>query len=153
MNKIIAIAVAVLAAFVLSGCEGADPVAVQPAEPGKGGKSGDKDVPVKLAAKRTAFKPTLLHDGSPFTCVKVTVTNQTTKQLEVNPLYFSLTDSTGIKHATADALGVAEGQIDTTTLAPKEKAVGTVCAKGKFRPKVVAFTNPLFSEVARAEVA
>jgi hypothetical protein len=28
-----------------------------------------------------------------------------------------------------------------------------VCGKGRFAPKVIAMTNPLFSEAARAQVA
>ncbi len=50
-------------------------------------------------------------DGGALSCVKVTVTNQTKKQLEVNPLYFSITDSDSTKHDTSTALGDYEGQI------------------------------------------
>jgi hypothetical protein len=73
--------------------------------------------------------------------------------LEVNPLYFSITDTRGFKHDGSSALADYEGQIATTELAPKEKAAGMVCAKGRFTPKVVAMTNPLFSETARAAVS
>ncbi|TDC69809.1 DUF4352 domain-containing protein [Actinomadura sp. GC306] len=148
-------AIAVLAA----GCElEEDPVAVQPAESGKaaseaGGAAERRNVPIKLVAKRTKPKRSVLSDGGALSCVKVTVTNQTKKQLEVNPLYFSITDSGDTKHDSSTALGDYEGQIATTELAPGEKATGTVCAKGRFRPKVVAMTNPLFDEAARAEVA
>jgi flagellar hook assembly protein FlgD len=86
-------------------------------------------------------------------CVKVTVTNQRKGNLAVNPLYFSITDSSGEKHESSDALGEYEGQIDTTTLAPGEKAKGLVCGKGKFTPAVVAMTDELLQEQARAEVA
>jgi hypothetical protein len=84
--------------------------------------------------------------------VKVTVTNQRKGNLAVNPLYFSLVDAGGEKHESADALGEYEGQIATTTLAPGEKAKGTVCAKGKFTPAIVAMTDELLQEQARAEV-
>jgi hypothetical protein len=38
-------------------------------------------------------------------------------------------------------------------LTAKKKASGTVCAETKAAPKVVTFTNELFSEAARAEVS
>lgn len=146
-------------AVLTAGCNlEQDPVAVQPADPGKSaGKSGaaskGKTVPIKLTAKRARATKSVLSDGGPLSCVKVTVTNQTKKQLEVNPLYFSIVDTGNTKHDTASALAEYEGQIPTTTLAPREKATGLVCAKGNFRPKIVAMTSPLFSEAARAQVA
>lgn len=157
MRKIIIglCAVAVLTA----GCDiEQDPVAVQSSDPGKpAGKSGGaakgKTFPIKLTAKRAHASKSVLSDGDALSCVKVTVTNQTKKQLEVNPLYFSITDTGGTKHDSSTALGEYEGQIDTMQLAPGEKATGLVCAKGDFRPKVVSMTNPLFDEAARAQVA
>lgn len=158
MRKIVIglVAVAVLSA----GCElETDPVAVQSADPGKSAEKGGgaakskKTFPIKLTAKRARAKKSILSDGGALSCVKVTVTNQTKKQLEVNPLYFSITDSDSTKHDTSTALGDYEGQIATTELAPGEKATGLVCAKGKFQPKIVAMTNPLFDEAARAQVA
>lgn len=131
-----------------------DPTAVQPAESGKasGKAAASKPVPVKLTAKGATAAKSALSTGGALSCAKVAVANQTKKNLEVNPLYFSITDSTGTKHDLTDALGEYEGQINTTTLAPGEKATGVVCGKGKWTPKVVAMTNPLFSEAARAEV-
>ncbi|GAA4238695.1 hypothetical protein GCM10022254_55690 [Actinomadura meridiana] len=146
-------------AVLTAGCNlEQDPVAVQSADPGKpAGKSGSpakgKTFPIKLTAKRAHAKKSILSDGDALSCVKVTVTNQTKKQLEVNPLYFSITDTGNTKHDSSSALGEYEGQIDTTSLAPGEKATGLVCAKGNFHPKIVAMTNPLFSEAARARVA
>lgn len=158
MRKIIIGLVAV--AVLTAGCElEEDPVAVQSADPGtsaeKSGAAtkGKKTFPIKLTAKRARASKSILSDGGALSCVKVTVTNQTKKQLEVNPLYFSITDTGGTKHDTSDALGDYEGQIATTELAPGEKATGLVCAKGSFRPKIVAMTNPLFDEAARAQVA
>jgi hypothetical protein len=156
MRKIIAGLGAV--AVLTAGCNfEQDPVAVQSADPGKSaGKSGaasmTKPFPIRLTAKRAHASKSVLSDGGALSCVKVTVTNQTKKQLEVNPLYFSITDTRNTKHDSSSALGEYEGQIDTTSLAPGEKATGLVCAKGSFRPKVVAMTNPLFSEAARAQV-
>lgn len=157
MRKII-ISLGVVAALT-AGCNAAqDPVAVQSSGPGtstgkSGGAAAKKTFPIKLTAKRARAAKSILSDGGALSCVKVTVTNQTKKQLEVNPLYFSITDTHNTKHDTTSALGDYEGQIDSTTLAPREKATGLVCAKGNFRPKVVAMTNPLFSEAARAQVA
>ncbi|MEU8344352.1 DUF4352 domain-containing protein [Spirillospora sp. NPDC048832] len=157
MRKIVIglVAVAVLA----TGCDiEEDPVAVQSTDPGKpAGKSSGaakrKTFPIKLTAKRARAKKSVLSDGGALSCVKVTVTNQTKKQLEVNPLYFSITDTGNTKHDSTSALGEYEGQIPTTELAPGEKATGMVCASGRFRPKIVAMTNPLFDEAARAQVA
>ncbi|MGI5326323.1 DUF4352 domain-containing protein [Actinomadura nitritigenes] len=112
-----------------------------------------KRVPIKLVVKRATARKSVLSQGGALSCVKVTVTNQTKKPLEVNPLYFSITDTKGVKHTPDDAMGEYEGEIDATTLAAGEKAVGMVCGKGHFTPKVLAMTNPLFSEAARAEVA
>ncbi|MFA1540408.1 DUF4352 domain-containing protein [Actinomadura monticuli] len=158
MRKIIISLVAI--AVLTAGCElEEDPVAVQSADQGKsaeksgGAAKGKKTFPIKLTAKRARAKKSVLSDGDALSCVKVTVTNQTKKQLEVNPLYFSITDTKNTKHDGSSALGEYEGQIATTELAPREKATGLVCAKGTFRPKVVAMTNPLFDEAARAQVA
>ncbi|MFB4315130.1 DUF4352 domain-containing protein [Actinomadura sp. 21ATH] len=146
-------------AVLTAGCEyEQEPVAVQSADPGKpSGKSSGaakgKTFPIKLIAKRARASKSVLSDGGALSCVKVTVTNQTKKRLEVNPLYFSITDTGNTKHDSTSALAEYEGQIATTTLAPREKATGLVCAEGAFRPKIVTMTNPLFSEVARARVA
>ncbi|MGI5169866.1 DUF4352 domain-containing protein [Spirillospora sp. CA-253888] len=152
-------AIAALTLPLAAACEtGTEPTAVQGADKGNKtsaakGKAA-KPVTVKLAAKRTPFKPSVLHSGEKLSCVKVVVTNQRKgKNLAVNPMYFSLVDTAGEKHEAADALGSYEDQIDTTTLAPNEKATGVVCGKGKFTPKIVAMTNELLQESARAQVA
>jgi hypothetical protein len=157
LSKLAAIAAASVA--VLAGCSiDTDPTPVQPAEgsPGQNGKPAaakKKAVPIKLRAKHATAARSVLSDGGAMACVRVTVTNQSRKNIEVNPLYFSITDTGGTKHDTSSALGDYEGEIDTTTLAPGENAKGLVCAKGKFRPRVLAMTNELLSEVARAEVS
>ena len=152
------IAATIAAALALTACTPIDSATsppVQQASPGKGGKatSAKKAVPIKLTAKRAKAARSILSDGSAMSCVRVTVTNRSKKSLEVNPLYFSITDTKGTKHDSSSALGDYEGQVDTTTLAPGENAKGMVCAKGKFTPKVLAMTNELFSEAARAEVS
>jgi hypothetical protein len=144
-------------AVLATGCNlEEDPVAVQSSDSGKPAAKSSakgKTFPIKLTAKRAHATKSILSDGGPLSCVKVTVTNQTKKQLEVNPLYFSITDTDDTKHDSASALGQYEDQIATLSLAPREKATGLICATGKFRPKTVAMTNPLFAEAARAQVA
>lgn len=132
-----------------------EPVAEDPA-PVQGGDAGAKSgtptkkakPPIGLKAKRTKAKRSVLDDGGPLTCVKVTVTNGTKKKLEVNPLYFAITGTDGVKHGTDDALGNYEGQIETMDIAPKEKASGIVCADGKFTPKKVSMTDAGWSTAA-----
>ncbi|HEU5024398.1 MAG TPA: DUF4352 domain-containing protein [Spirillospora sp.] len=156
MRNIVIAAVAGAAVVALAAC---DPAAgttpeTQTSTKAAGKASGKpKAVPIKLVAKRAHASRSVLSDGGALSCVKVAVTNQTKKSLEVNPLYFSITDTKGVKHSVDEAMGEYHGEIDATTLAPHEKAIGLVCGKGKFVPKVLAMTNPLFSEAARAEVA
>ncbi|MDI3341964.1 MAG: DUF4352 domain-containing protein [Sphaerobacter sp.] len=162
MRKLlITLTLPLLALLGVTGCEAPadEPTAVQPAESGgkdsKDGKSSEPkttDVPIKLVARRAKADASVLSSGGALSCVRVTVTNQSKKNVEVNPLYFSITDTSGTKHDVGEALAEYEGQIPTTTLAPGENAKGLVCGKGRFTPKQVAMTNPLFSEAARAEV-
>jgi hypothetical protein len=147
------IAATAITALALAGCNtSTDPTPVQAASPNKAAAK-KKATPIKLAAKRTTASRSILSDGGVLSCVRVTVTNRSKKNLEVNPLYFSITDTKGTKHAVSTALGDYEGEIDTATLAPGENAKGLVCGKGKFTPKVLAMTNELLSEAARAEVS
>ncbi|MEV4670950.1 DUF4352 domain-containing protein [Actinomadura sp. NPDC049382] len=154
MKKLIALA-AVLG-LALTGCAvPTEPEPVQPAEKGAAGgettKATPKTVPVNLKAKRTAYEPGPISSGGKYTCVKVTVTNQTTKNLDINPFYFEVTDTGGTKRKAA--VGEAEGEFDTMALAPKEKATGVVCAEGKFTPETVTFTKDGFGTNYRAQVA
>ncbi|GAA2145731.1 DUF4352 domain-containing protein [Actinomadura napierensis] len=146
------IAIAAVAVLGLTAC---DPAAGTTPETQTSTKAAGKPkaVPIKLVAKRAHASKSVLSDGGALSCVKVTVTNQTKKSLAVNPLYFSITDAKGVKHSVDEAMGEYNGEIDATTLAPREKAVGLVCGKGRFVPKTLAMTNPLFSEAARAAVA
>lgn len=102
-----------------------------------------KQQPVVVAAKKTAFKPNILSkdSGETYTSVSVTVTNNSTKTISVNPLYFSITDTTGGKHAAE--LAVDEDQIDTVDLAPGENVTGVVTGKGAFTAKTVTFKDGL----------
>jgi hypothetical protein len=146
---------AAVAALALTGCEATeDPAPIQAASPGQPDKSegGKKTFPIKLAASRVAFKPGPLATGSNYTSVKVTITNNTGKVLEINPLFFAITATDGTKHE-ADALGSDPRQIDMGKLSPGEKATGVITAEGKFTPKTVTFTQNGFGEQVRAQVA
>ncbi|GAA1528219.1 hypothetical protein GCM10009678_07470 [Actinomadura kijaniata] len=156
ITRLVAPATLVAALILATGCEtGTEPVAVQPADKNAGNSNGKagKPVTVKLAAKKTTAKKSVLGEAGALSCVKVTVTNQRKKNLAVNPLYFSITDTKGQKHESSEALAAYEGEMASTTLAPGEKATGVICGKGKFVPKIVAMTDELLQEQARAEVA
>ncbi|GAB2863677.1 hypothetical protein GCM10027074_33670 [Streptomyces deserti] len=107
--------------------------------------------PVKVTAKKTGFSKSILADSSDYTSVLITITNNGDEQLDVNPLYFSITDADGTKH-TAE-LAVDENQIDTVKLAPGENISGTITGKGKFSPKYVTYTDGLLGDSIRADVS
>jgi cytoskeletal protein RodZ len=109
------------------------------------------EAPVKVTAKKTAFAPSILADGSNYTSVRLTITNNSDETISVNPLYFAITDSKGTKH-TAE-LGMDEGQIDTVELAPGENVSGTVTGKGKFTAEYVTYTDSWFGDPIRADVS
>ena len=112
-------------------------------------KPAEQD-PVTVTAKATKFSPSVLHQGGAYTSVKVTVTNGGKKPISINPLYFTITDTSGAKH-TAE-LGMDEQQIATVDLAPGENITGTITGKGKFDPKYVTYTDGLFGNEIRANV-
>ncbi|MBY8344946.1 DUF4352 domain-containing protein [Streptomyces sp. KC 17012] len=106
--------------------------------------------PVKVTAKRTGFSKSILAQDRDYTSVLVTVTNNGDDKVDVNPLYFTVTDTDGTKH-TAE-LGVDEEQIDTVDLAPGEIITGTVTGKGTFTPKYVTYSDGLLGDSLRADV-
>ncbi|MFA1538543.1 DUF4352 domain-containing protein [Actinomadura monticuli] len=149
---VIAFAVIILAA---TGCgtdeEGAQ---VQPSGSGKATgseKPNAKRIPVKLSVKKTTFHAGALAEGDNYTSVRVTVTNRTGKVLDINPLFFAITDTSGTRHE-ADALGADDREIDTTKLQPNEKATGTVTSSGTYTPSKVTFTKDGFGTAYVAEV-
>lgn len=123
--------------------------APKPAAPAK--EEPAEKAPVTITAKKTAFAPSVLHQGGAYTSVSVTIANSGDKDIDVNPLYFTITDTTGSKH-TAE-LGMDEGQIATVKLAPGEKVTGTVTGKGKFAPKYVTYVDGLFGDGVRGSVS
>lgn len=120
-------------------------------------KAAEKDTAVEenpavtVTAKKTTFAKTILADGSNYTSVLVTITNNSSDTISVNPLYITITDTTGAKH-TAE-LGVDENQIDTVKLAPGENVSGVVTGEGKFTAKYVTYTDGLIGDSVRANVS
>lgn len=106
---------------------------------------------VKVTAKKTKFVPSILNDGGKFTSVEVTIVNSGEGKISVNPLNFTITDTTGLKHQAE--LGEDKNQIDTMDLEPGEKATGVITGKGKFTAKYVTYTDGWFGEGIRGTVS
>ena len=70
--------------------------------------------------------------------------------ININPLYFTVTDTGGTKH-TAE-LGVDKNQLDTVDLAPGENISGVITVKGKVTPKYVTYTDGFLGDPVRADV-
>ncbi|MGW7101599.1 DUF4352 domain-containing protein [Streptomyces sp. NPDC054838] len=114
-------------------------------------KAPEKKQPVAVTAQKTDFKASVLAQGDGYTSVSVTVTNNSAKPINVNPLYFTITDTNGTKHASQ--LAADENQIDTVELAPGENISGAVTGKGSFTAKTVTYTDGLIGEGVRADVS
>ncbi|MEV6105719.1 DUF4352 domain-containing protein [Streptomyces sp. NPDC051940] len=109
-----------------------------------------KPAPIAVKAVPTKYAPSVLADGKPHTSVKVTVTNNSGKTIDINPLYFSITDTNGTRH-TAE-LGVDERQMETTELAPGENITGVITGKGAFTAKTVTYKDGFIGDSVRADV-
>lgn len=110
----------------------AEPTAVAPPSKAPAEKKKPAPVeqpPVTITASKAAFKPTIMHDSDDYTSVKVAVVNNTDDKIHVNPLYFQVTDSDGVKH-TAEVFG-SDTDLRAVDLYKGEKAVGTITVKGK----------------------
>ncbi|MET9987676.1 hypothetical protein [Streptomyces rochei] len=59
--------------------------------------------------------------------------------MEVNPLYFAITDTNGTRHTFV--LAADENQSDTVDLAPGENVSSTVTVKDPCTPQYVTFTD------------
>ncbi|PSK74023.1 hypothetical protein C6W96_03950 [Streptomyces sp. CS149] len=119
-------------------------------EESKEEESAEK-APVTVTAKAVAFKKSVLAQGDDYTSVQVTITNNSKSDIEVNPLYVTITDTDGSKHTVE--LGVDEDQLDAMTLSPGENATGTVTAKGTFDAKYVTYTDGLLGDSVRGDVS
>ncbi|NUV69194.1 DUF4352 domain-containing protein [Streptomyces sp. CAI-121] len=122
----------------------------EPKEESKEEESAEK-APVTVTAKAVAFKKSVLAQGDDYTSVQVTITNNSKSDIEVNPLYVTITDTDGSKHTVE--LGVDEDQLDAMTLSPGENATGTVTAKGTFDAKYVTYTDGLLGDSVRGDVS
>ncbi|GGR93433.1 MULTISPECIES: DUF4352 domain-containing protein [Streptomyces] len=107
--------------------------------------------PVTVTAKAVAFKKSVLAQGDDYTSVQVTITNNSKNDIEVNPLYVTITDTDGSKHTVE--LGVDEDPLDAVTLSPGENVTGTVTAKGTFDAKYVTYTDGLIGDSVRGDVS
>ncbi|MEF9909440.1 DUF4352 domain-containing protein [Streptomyces sp. P5-A9] len=114
-------------------------------------KKEQKKEPVTVTAKKTDFKKSILAQGDDYTSVKVTITNNSKDDIDVNPLYVTITGTDGSKH-TAE-LGVDEDQLDTVKLAPGEDVTGTITGKGAFDAKYVTYTDGLIGDSVRGDVS
>ncbi|NEC67377.1 DUF4352 domain-containing protein [Streptomyces sp. SID9727] len=121
----------------------------KPEEPKK--EEPAKKEPVTVAAKKVAFKKSILAQNDNYTSVQVTITNNGKDEIDVNPLYVTITDTDGRKH-TAE-LGMDEDQLDTVKLAPGENVMGTITGKGKFDAKYVTYTDGLIGDSVRGNVS
>lgn len=153
MRKIAAL-VALALGLTLTACQAPDekPAAVQSSGKAAAKAAKPKTVPVKIVAVKTTLHRDALADDKPYTVVKVTVTNNTSKVLDMNPLYFAITGTDG-SHHEADSLGVDTRQISTAKIQPHEKITGTIVAEGHFTPKTVTFTKDGFGTSYSATVS
>lgn len=113
-------------------------------------KKEEKVSPLNITAEKAEFAKSILAQGSDYTSVRVTITNNSGESVSVNPLYFTITDTNGTKH-TAE-LGADKNQVDTVTLADGENISGTITGKGSFTAKYVTYTEAMFGEPIRADV-
>ncbi|WKV71153.1 DUF4352 domain-containing protein [Streptomyces sp. PCS3-D2] len=113
-------------------------------------KEKNETPPVTLTAEKAVFKPTALHDGSDYTAVQVTVVNNSDDTVSVNPLYFEVTDSDGVKHS-AEIFG-ADDNLQAVKLYKGEKVTGTITLKGKITPAKVYFRKSGFGTTYSAPV-
>lgn len=150
--------IGIIAAVASSGSDGDDSSskgssATAPKE--GGGKAEEKkeeapDSPIKVTATPTDFTPSILHSGGDYTSVEVKIVNDSDETIDVNPLYFAITDTDGTKHSAE--LGMDERQIDTVKLAPGENVTGVITGKGSFKAKTVTYTDGLIGDSVRADV-
>ncbi|MFD3699696.1 DUF4352 domain-containing protein [Streptomyces sp. NPDC058646] len=131
-----------------------DPTPAASSAPTAGGTPSaepEKKAAVAVTAKKTEFVKSILAQDGEYTSVSVTVTNNSSKTIDVNPLYFTITDTKGGKH-TAE-LGADKDQIATVELAPGENVTGTVTGKGAFTAKTVTYTDGLIGDSVRGDVS
>ncbi|WP_098025390.1 DUF4352 domain-containing protein [Streptomyces sp. st115] len=107
--------------------------------------------PVTVTAKAIAFEKSVLAQVDDYTSVQITITNNSKNDIDVNPLYVTITDTDGSKH-TAE-LGVSEDELGAVRLAPGENVTGTVTGRGTFDAKYVTYTDGLLGDSVRGDVS
>nr|WSW44537.1 DUF4352 domain-containing protein [Streptomyces sp. NBC_01001] len=111
----------------------------------------EKKAAVDVVAKKAEFKKSIIAQDDAYTSVSVTITNNSSKPIDVNPLYFAITDTNGTKHMAE--LAADEDQIATVQLAPGENVTGAITGKGAFTAKTVTYTDGLIGKAIRADVS
>ncbi|TDQ53338.1 DUF4352 domain-containing protein [Actinorugispora endophytica] len=106
---------------------------------------------VELTAEAAEFTPNALYTEGDYTSVLVTVVNNGDEAVDVNPFYFTITDTDGAEHGAGEGMVVDDTKIPSDTLAPGESATGTVTASGAFEAASVEFSEILGGSVT-AEV-
>lgn len=134
----------------------ATPPAATSSEPAKAPEASpspkpEKKAAVAVVAKKAEFEKSIIAQDGAYTSVSVTVTNNSSKPINVNPLYFTITDTNGTKHVAE--LAADKNQIDTVELAPGENITGTITGKGAFTAKTVTYTDGLLGDSVRADVS
>lgn len=151
----------VLIAGISSAAGGSDEKTASPAVVSTdkpGAKANDKpkapakkETPIKLSGVVVPFKAGILSDGGKHTAVRVTIANDSDQDISVNPLYFTITDTNGTKHA-AELGEMSDGALHAIHVAPGENTSGIITGEGDFQPKYVTFTENGFGESLRGNV-
>lgn len=108
---------------------------------------------LEMTASHTTFIPGILSTSGDWTSVEVEITNNTEGTIEVNPLYFYVSDTEGVKQN--HALGSDANELQLTTLHPGETANGVITVEGDIEAKYVSFEGytESFSRIyARADL-
>ncbi|MDT0330102.1 DUF4352 domain-containing protein [Nocardiopsis lambiniae] len=161
-GKIIGIGCGVLLLLLLvgGGCTAIGLVIAQSGPPTMGGSGPDEPVSpsteedgivAELTADRTDFEPGPFYLAGDYTSVEVSVTNVGEDSLDVNPLYFSVIDVSGIAHDTAEAIGMDGRELDAVTLVPGQSTSGVVTVEGRVDADRVVF-EPFYSEAVEIPV-
>ncbi|MDE3723626.1 DUF4352 domain-containing protein [Nocardiopsis sp. N85] len=161
-GKIIGIGCGVLLLLLLvgGGCTAIGLVMAQSGPPTMGGSGPEEPVSpsmeedgivAELTADRTDFEPGPFYLAGDYTSVEVSVTNVGDDSLDVNPLYFSVIDVSGIPHDTAEAIGMDGRELDAVTLVPGQSTSGVVTVEGRVDADRVVF-EPFYSEAVEVPV-
>ncbi|MEU2944885.1 DUF4352 domain-containing protein [Nocardiopsis alba] len=114
-----------------------------PVGPGEGAQEDPRgeETPsnATLDASSTDFQPSSLYVEGEFTSVRVRITNDGERSLDVNPLYFTVVDTSGEEHAPGDAIAMDAREISVQTLESGQNAEGVITVEGTVEPESVVF--------------